>query len=218
MPQGSPQQQAQQPTLPVHNLSPEQKLTFIRELCLRLFDYLFVNCGYQYNAMANQGEAFPGFSNPNAVYGFVPVHDIPYAKEILTGVETVDEKSGQKMTFDIWNPQVAGWPAGCIRGIVWSKGDYTSQVPLPGYVLKLNLDGFATERSFIPQNPNKRYPDGNLRKWAQEARCGTMRGLLMDNGRNKDDRIQVTVTTIPDGSVVRQVVSNPFNKAYRRIL
>jgi hypothetical protein len=205
------------PTLPVHALAPEQKLAFIKALCLRMYDYLFGSCGYTHNPQAIQTEPHIGFTQPQAVFGFVPVEDIPFAKEILVGVRTIDEKTGQEIEVDIWNPQVAGWPAGHIRGIVWSKGKYTTQCPLPGYVIRLNLDGVASKRSFVPQNPNKRYTDGNISKWAQEARIGFMRALLLDDQRDKDNKIQISVTTTPDGAHLREVVSNPLN-SFRRIL
>lgn len=217
----APAQGTSTPTLPVHNLSPDQKLLFIKELCLRMYDYLFGYCQFTPNPQANPQAPHMGFGNPMAIYGFVPVTDIPFAKEILVGVKTIDEKTGQEIEVDIWNPQVAGWLPGHIRGVVWSKGTYTTQCPLPGYKIVINLDGVKQERTFAPQNPNKMVGQQGMKslgKWAQEARNGVMRALLLDDKRDRDNKIQITVTTVPDGTKVREVMSNPLNQSLRRIL
>jgi hypothetical protein len=208
--QGQPQAQVGAPSLTNYGLTADQKKTFIRALLLRLYDGMFTNCGYQYNQQANPAEAFPGFTNPNAVFGFIPVSDIPYAKEMLTGVKTTDEQSGKQITVDIWNPQVAGWPAGHVRGVVWSKGQFTSVCPIPGYILQLNMDGMPEERTFMPQNANTRYPDGNLKDWAKKARAGNMIALLLNDKAGQNNKIQIQILTTLDGSTLREVMAQPI--------
>jgi len=208
-PNGTPTPQAQAPELPVHQLTVQNKLDFMRELSLRMFDMFFGHCGFQANPATPADQPFPGFSNPNGIFGFVQVADIPFAKECLYGVRTIDETTGQKVVVDIWNPQIAGWPAGCIRGLVWTKGKFTSEVPLPGYHLILNVDGFKSERTFMPQNANTRYPDGNLKTWAKEARAGVMRAMLVNDKSGQNDKIQLTVTT--NNAVHRQVMLRPLD-------
>ena len=209
-PQAAP---ADAPTLPVYNLTAEQKIAFIKDMCLRMFDYLFNYCGF--TPTADQVQPHLGFSQPQAVYGFVPVSDIPFAKEILVGVKTLDEQSGQEIEVDIWNPQVPGWLPGHIRGIVWNKAD---GAPLPGYKLVINLDGVKQLRSFMPQNPNKRYQDGNLKKWAKAARAGNQKAMLLDDKRGANDKIALTVESTVDGSKAREVMTNPMNPAIACIL
>ena len=216
--QQTPAQQINSPELPLHQVTVEQKLIFIRDLSLRMYDFMFGYCGFAPNPNANPAEPWVGFTNPNAVYQYCPVHDIPFAKELLHSVRTHDEQSGQEIEVDIWNPAIAGWPAGHIRGLVWTKGAFTAQASLPGYVINFNLDGVKARRSFLPQNPNKRYDDGNLKKWAQQARGGTMRAMLLDDKRPANDKMVITVTTLPDGSKLREVVLNPLNATYARIL
>lgn len=203
------------PTAPVHSVAPADQLEFIKQLSLRLFDGIFGWGGFQPDATGNPAVAHMGFTTPTGVFNFIPVHDIPFAKELIVSCNTVDEQTGQSITVDVWNPQVANWPAGHIRGLVWNKAEGGA---LPGYVIGFNFGGTVQTRSFAPQNPNKRHENGALKGWAAGARAGDMRLMLFNDQAAPSDTIQLTVLNSADGSKIREVEYTPMNKATRRLL
>ena len=131
-----------------------------------LIDHIFAKCGFQ---------AFPGnelwpanldsFSNPKAILDPVSLAHIPNADKVLVSYNTVDENGR-------WAPNTRS-----VNGMV--KGQVYKTSNLPAYDLVFNVGGRRVSRRLVPQNPNKKYADGNYKRTAIRARSGERLAWIM---------------------------------------
>lgn len=103
-----------------------------------------------------------GYNNPSAIFEPVTIADIEGAGELFVKQDTVNH-------LGVFTPNVP--VAGSLKGCLSKDG-------LPQYKFSLFIGGKEYKRTFIVQNPNK-MKNGALTRWAQEAREGVRRMLLL---------------------------------------
>lgn len=122
----------------------------IKGLYLKVFAHIYQNCGFM---PANN----PAFTQGTKIADMIPLTQTESAivKEMVCYNELGTKCPGTKVESHI-------------SGIFIDKGN-----TLPGYDLTIaDMNGAATTRRFIPQNPHKTKPDGSLSMTAQMAREG----------------------------------------------
>jgi hypothetical protein len=66
-------------------------------------------------------------------------------------------------------------------------GQYLKNSGLPGYNITFNIAGRRVKRAIVPQNPNKKYQDGNLKPTAISARSGNRIAWIMTGEKGATD-------------------------------
>ena len=116
----------------------------IQRIGKHLYDYIFIECGWD-NASAT------GFTNPEAVMKKVGVHD---PGEVVVEYYTTDAMGRH-------TPRKFG-------GYV--EGKVTGVNKIPSFELLFNIGGKLSRRLFLPQNINKKKPNGEPSYYSMRAR------------------------------------------------
>jgi hypothetical protein len=150
------------------------------QVILGIYDLLCHNiykvCGWQKVAdpgAANSPVDFCTLTKAEAVVQPISVNEIlaqvPGSEKILLTMDTLNAEHRWAPDTPIQN--------GMIKGQVFKTSG------LPGYTLTFNVSGTKIKRTIVPQNPNKKYDDGNLKGTAISARQGSAVCWIMDGMR-----------------------------------
>jgi hypothetical protein len=152
-----PPQQAPKPQLPVLNISDEVLPKVMEMIWRTLYHHIFTKCGWQQNPTT--GRFF--FANAAAILEGVNI------QHILSQMGA----EGLVLNYDTFNADGIKITEQC-QGMI--RGYLTSKQALPAYKIYINVKGSLRERTFVPQNPEKRGANNAYTPSAEQAGGGHM--------------------------------------------
>jgi len=170
-----------------HVLPPEEIMAILKEVYMRLYYHIFTKCGFNPQAPTS-------FTNPGAIFDPVNIGDIPNVDKLIKGMDITDAE-GNRVNQAPVNGQ--------IKGVVFNESK------LPGYWIWINCGGQLRKRTIVPQNPEKRDGNGNLKANAVKARQGHRIAYVLANKTDfEPSSTKVLISTPPNGAT--EYTENPF--------
>jgi len=143
--------------LPNNGLSQEQVVAIMQEVYMKLYLHIMNNCERLMDSAI-------GFQKPENVHlQAVPLND--QEKSVVFKMDCLDENGR-------WCPG-----ASTANGV---RGQIMKQTRLPAYKIYFNLGGREYCRLLLPQNPDKRHSNGELKETALQARAGSAMMYIME--------------------------------------